>query len=74
MVTLNEFVKTREYRRQRDVVVFRFCDKICVMGLWGNCFLASREFNDMDDAIDGFRYLRFKFPNEERRVKELWRF
>lgn len=74
MITLSRFLKTHEYKHQRDVVMFRFCNKICVMGLWGKCFLASREFDNIEDAVDWFRYLRFKFPNEERRVKELWRF
>lgn len=74
MVTLSRFVRTREYKNQKDVVMFRLFGKICVMGLWGKCFLASREFDNMDDAIDWFRYLRSKFPDEERRVKELWRF
>ena len=53
-VTYRAFKKSKEYRKQKLAVVFKFNRKFVVMGLWRNSKM-MRDFTSLDLAIDWFR-------------------
>ena len=48
------FKKSKEYRKQKLAVVFKFNGKFVVMGLWRKSKM-MRDFASLDLAIDWFR-------------------
>ena len=53
-ITYRAFKNSKEYRKQKLAVVFKFDGKFVVMGLWRKSKM-MRDFTSLELAIDWFR-------------------
>ena len=54
-ITYREFKNSKEYRKQKLAVVFKFDGKFVVMGLWRKKKKMMRDFTSLELAVDWFR-------------------